>query len=104
MLTDAERVALIGELAANNTVAGRASVLRKVAESPELDRREKNRAFVLMQYHGYMRRDPEEPPDADFTGYGFWLTKLNDFNGNFVEAEMVKAFLSSDEYLRRFGV
>jgi hypothetical protein len=25
------------------------------------------------------------------------------FNGNFVEAEMVKAFLSSDEYRQRFN-
>ena len=27
-----------------------------------------------------------------------WLDKLNQFNGNFVEAEMVKAFISSTEY------
>ena len=32
----------------------------------------------------------------------FWLTKLNDFNGNFVNAEMVKAFLDSIEYRQRF--
>ena len=28
----------------------------------------------------------------------FWLTKLNQFNGNFVNAEMVKAFTLSGEY------
>jgi hypothetical protein len=28
---------------------------------------------------------------------------LNQFNGNFVAAEMVKAFISSDEYAKRFG-
>jgi hypothetical protein len=33
----------------------------------------------------------------------FWLSKLNQFNGNFVQAEMVKAFLSADEYRKRFG-
>jgi hypothetical protein len=27
----------------------------------------------------------------------------NDFGGNFVNAEMVKAFLLSDEYRHRFG-
>ena len=33
----------------------------------------------------------------------FWLDKLNQFIGNFVEAEMVKAFISSIEYRQRFG-
>jgi hypothetical protein len=28
---------------------------------------------------------------------------LNQFGGNFVTAEMVKAFLTSDEYRQRFG-
>jgi hypothetical protein len=42
-------------------------------------------------------------PDTDYTGYDFWLTKLNQFNGNFINAEMVKAFLSSIEYRQRFG-
>ena len=65
--------------------------------------RETNRAFVLMQYFGYLRRDPDESPDADMTGYNFWLTKLDSFGGNFVNAEMVKAFLSSAEYRTRFG-
>jgi len=38
----------------------------------------------------------------DYTGYDFWLTKLNQFNGNYINAEMVKAFLSSIEYRQRF--
>jgi len=36
-------------------------------------------------------------------GYNFWLSKLNQFGGNFIEAEMVKAFLQSTEYRSRFG-
>jgi hypothetical protein len=36
-------------------------------------------------------------------GYNFWLSKLNQFNGNYVEAEMVKAFITSIEYRQRFG-
>jgi len=63
----------------------------------------RNRAFVLMQYFGYLRRNPNDPQDSDYTGYDFWLTKLNQFNGNFVNAEMVKAFISSGEYRQRFG-
>jgi hypothetical protein len=105
-LTQTQQVdALVGELTANNTDAGRASVLRKVAENAEVDRREKNRAFVLMEYYGYLRRNPNDAPNTplDFSGYNFWLTKLNQFSGNFVQAEMVKAFLDSTEYRQRFG-
>jgi len=47
--------------------------------------------------------NPNDAPDTDYTGYDFWLTKLNQFNGNYINAEMVKAFLSSIEYRQRFG-
>lgn len=56
-----------------------------------------------MQYYGYLRRNPNGTPDTDFTGYDFWLTKLNQFNGNFINAEMVNAFLTAGEYRTRFG-
>ena len=36
-------------------------------------------------------------------GYNFWLDKLNKFNGNFQDAETVKAFIIWLEYLQRFG-
>ena len=81
----------------------RASVLRKVAENADLRQQEMNRAFVLMQYFGYLRRNPDTLQDTDFSGWEFWLNKLNRFKGNFVEAEMVKAFLVSGEYRQRFG-
>jgi len=68
-----------------------------------LNSRETNRAFVLMEYFGYLRRNPDDPPDNNLNGYNFWLNKLNQFNGNFVDAEMVKAFITSAEYRRRFG-
>jgi hypothetical protein len=90
--------------ASNTTnVAARAQGLRLVAEDQDLINAEFNRAFVLMQYFGYLRRDPNATPDSDYTGYDFWLQKLNAFNGNFIDAEMVKAFLSSTEYRQRFG-
>jgi hypothetical protein len=44
------------------------------------------------------------PRNRDFSGYNFWLAKLNQFNGNYINAEMVKAFLSSIEYRQRFGL
>ena len=51
-----------------------------------------------MQYFGYLRRNPNDAPDGNFVGYNFWLDKLNSFNGDFIQAEMVKAFISSTEY------
>jgi hypothetical protein len=81
----------------------RAQVLRSVAENSRLQQQELNRAFVLMEYFGYLRRDPNAGPDTDFSGYNFWLSKLNHFDGNFEQAEMVKAFLNSGEYRGRFG-
>ena len=101
-----DRQAVINEFGpATNTsdVAARSRALRDVAENATLNSQEFNRAFVLMQFFGYLRRDPNSSPDTDYTGYDFWLTKLNQFNGNFVSAEMVKAFITSTEYRQRFG-
>jgi hypothetical protein len=104
VLTDGQRTQFIAQLSSSPDVAGaRASVLRQVAENPTLKANEVNRAFVLMQFFGYLRRNPNDSPDSDYTGYDFWLSKLNQFGGNFVQAEMVKAFIVSDEYTHRFG-
>ncbi len=99
----ANLVTVLGATPAN--VTKRASVLRSVAEDQDLKNAEKNKAFVLMQYFGYLRRNPNDAPEIglNFDGYNFWLQKLNDFNGNFVNADMVKAFIISTEYRRRFG-
>jgi len=86
--------------------AGAAAVgipARQVAEDSDLYNAENNRAFVLKQYLGYLRRNPNDPQDTDYSGYDFWLVKLNQFGGNYQNAEMVKAFLISIEYRRRFG-
>jgi hypothetical protein len=87
----------------SSNVTARAQVVRMVADDIDLYNAEYNRAFVLAQYFGYLRRNPNDAPDSDYTGYDFWLTKLNQFNGNYINAEMVKAFLSSIEYRQRFG-
>jgi Domain of unknown function (DUF4214) len=104
VLAAAEKTALIATLAASpDDAAKRAEVLKAAAENGALARAESNRAFVLMQYFGYLRRDPDATPDADHTGYDFWLRKLEEFNGDYVRAEMVKAFIKSIEYRQRFG-
>ena len=94
--TGAERTAAVNAFGAGGT-AGRAAALRSVADSSSLRTAEFSSSFVLLEYFGYLRRNP------DPAGYNFWLNKLNAFNGNFVNAEMVKAFISSSEYRRRFG-
>jgi hypothetical protein len=106
VLSDAERTTVINLFAGaadSSDTAARAQALRQVVEDQDLYNAEYNRAFVLAQYFGYLRRNPNDPQDNDYTGYDFWLTKLNQFNGNYINAEMVKAFLSSIEYRQRFG-
>jgi hypothetical protein len=104
--TTVERDSIVAEFVGAATSAdtlARARVLRRVAENTMLKQQETNKAFVLMQYFGYLRRDPNAAPDIDHTGYDFWLTKLNSFNGNYVNAQMVQAFIVSGEYRNRFG-
>ena len=82
--------------AMNNNGRTRAQVLLDVIEIPAFKTGEYNGAFVLMQYFGYLRRDPDQG------GYDFWLDVLNNrVPGNF--RSMVCAFLTSAEYQRRFG-
>jgi len=103
VLSAQERSNLIAGLTTPSDLTQRANVLRAVAEDQTLKAAELNKAFVLMQYFGYLRRDPNAAPDADFGGWQFWLNKLNQFNGDFTQAEMVKAFIVSAEYRQRFA-
>ena len=100
-LSQSERDQLVADLTSGAKT--RAQVVRAVAEDPTLFASETNRAFVLAQFFGYLRRNPNDTPDSDYTGYDFWLSKLIQFNGNFVNAEMVKSFIVSGEYQGRFG-
>ena len=99
--TETDRDALVDVL--DNQAMTRAQVLRIVAENEAFYNGEYNAAFVEMQYFGYLRRNPQDAPDNDLSGYNFWLNKLNEFGGDFRRAEMVKAFLVSSEYRQRFG-
>jgi hypothetical protein len=87
----------------NSGALTRAQVLRLIAENEAFFNSEYNAAFVEMQYFGYLRRNPQDPPNTDLSGFNFWLNKLNQFGGDFRRAEMVKAFLVSGEYRQRFG-
>jgi hypothetical protein len=100
-LTPSERDTLVAGLQAGTQT--RATVLRKVAENAAFTAKEFNRAFVLMQYFGYLRRNPDDAPDGNLNGYNFWLGKLNSFGGDYIKSEMVRSFILSAEYRRRFG-
>lgn len=96
-----EKDALVNGL--NSASITRAGVVLSVASNAAFRQQQQNSAFVLMQYFGYLRRSPDAAPDVDMSGYIFWLNKLNQFGGNYEQAEMVKAFLTSFEYRQRFG-
>jgi len=94
-LSSSIRQALIDGL--NSGMQTRATVLRAIAENISFRQQQFTSVFVLMEYFGYLRRDP------DTAGFNFWLNKLNSFSGDFISAELVKAFLKSSEYTQRFG-
>jgi hypothetical protein len=93
-----------GNAFSSSDVGVRARALRLVAENVAFKQLESNRAFVLAEYFSYLHRNPNDIPDSDYSGYDFWQAKLNHFNGNYVNAEMVKAFINSTEYRQRFGL
>jgi hypothetical protein len=90
-----DRQALVDGLNANTLT--RAGALRQVVEDDGFKSAKRNSTFVMMEYFGYLRRDPDD------SGFNFWLNKLNEHNGNFENADMVKSFIVSGEYRARFG-
>jgi hypothetical protein len=102
--TASERANAIAAYDAQGTVPlARTAALRSVTDSNSVRTAEFNAAFVLMEYFGYLRRNPTDAPDVDDSGYQFWLAKLNSFGGDFRRSDMVKAFITSTEYRLRFG-
>jgi hypothetical protein len=79
-----------------NNGSTRAQVLSQVIETSEFKQREYNPSFVLMEYFGFLRRDPDQG------GYEFWLNVLNNREpGN--HRGMVCSFVTSTEYQKRFS-
>ena len=74
----------------------RGRIMRLVVDSPVLTQAEYNSSFVLMQYFGYLRRDPDQ------AGYNFWLNILNTRDQNNYR-RMVCSFITSADYQHRFG-
>ena len=113
--TASERSAAISAYGAGDTT-GRANALKSVINSGSVFNTLYNDSFVLMQYFGYLRRNPDDAPDNNFGGYDFWLAKLNGVSQPSEDmrddtqaqhrterAEMIRAFIESTEYRERFG-
>lgn len=94
----------------------RARTIRAVVDTGGVYNAQYNPGFVLMQYFGYLRRNPDDAPDNNFSGYDFWLNKMNVFSqpgedvrneqvalARVKRADMVNAFLASGEYRQRFA-
>ena len=94
----ASRELLIARYAAGagDMTRGRSFVLRDVVDNPAVRQAQYNPSFVLMEYFGYLRRDP------DPGGYSYWLDILNNREaGNY--RGMACAFITSEEYQHRFS-
>jgi hypothetical protein len=92
-VTISNKTALIADLEGHRKSRG--EVLREIVESQPVDSRFFIRAFVAMQYFGYLRRDP------DTNGFNNWVNTLNADPSN--SRHMIFGFLFSNEYRTRFG-
>jgi hypothetical protein len=92
-----QREALIARYKSGSEMnESRSLVLREAIDSGAFQGAEYNKAFVTMEYFGYLRRDAEEG------GYRFWLNVLNNKEPGNYQA-MVCAFITSQEYQERFS-
>lgn len=93
-----QRSALIARYNSGTSQAqSRSFVLRDLTESTAVRNATYNSAFVLTEYFGYLRRNPDQ------AGYDFWLNVLNNGDPNNYQG-MVCSFITSTEYQRRFSV
>ena len=85
------RQALIDSLEAGTLT--RAQALRQIAESGEVYAKYYNQAFVVMEYFGYLRRDPDS----------LYLNWIDVLNANPADSRrMVEGFVDATEYRNRF--
>jgi hypothetical protein len=92
---DARQALITGLSSGQETRAG---VLLRVVDDSSFVKKEKNRSFVELHYFGYLRRNPDDPPDNDLSGFNFWL---QDLEQNKFPEKLPAAFKLADEY-RRF--
>lgn len=87
-----QKQALVDDLVAGRKT--RAEILRAVAENAEVYLKYYTESFVVMQYFGYLRRDPD-------ILYLEWIKTMNQTGGDY--RIMINGFMNSAEYRHRFG-
>ena len=113
--TAAEREPVVAAYGVGNA-QGRAAALTASLDTGAVYNRLYNPGFVLVEYFGFLRRDPDDAPDTDMSGHDFWLGKMDSFTaagedarlepdafGRIKRSEMIRAFIVADEYRKRFG-
>ncbi|HJQ32336.1 MAG TPA: hypothetical protein VJ866_09160 [Pyrinomonadaceae bacterium] len=95
-----EREALVAALSDGSTT--RADVLLRLAEDPRLVERERNRSLLLLHYFGFLRRNPDDPPDHGLEGFDFWLAQMSAAPDG--PDKIALAFRDSIEYKRMKGI
>lgn len=78
----------------------RAGALLKVAGDSRLVEREQFRSLLLLHYFGFLRRNPDDPPDRGLEGFDFWLAQLE---RNHDPDKISLAFRDSIEYKKIKG-
>ncbi len=89
-VTLANKQSLIDDL--NAVRKTRAQVLRAIMESSEVYNKYYNQSFVVMQYFGYLRRDPDI----------LYLTWIQTLDNTGDPRQMINGFMNSPEYRNRF--
>jgi hypothetical protein len=89
-VTLSQRQVLIDDLRAGRK--SRAETLRAIMEAQEVYDKYYNTAFVVMQYFGYLRRDP----DILYLNWIDTMNKTGDYR------TMINGFMNSLEYRQRF--
>ena len=88
-----ERATLVDDLA--NHRETRAGALLKIVNDQRFVEKENDRSLLLLYYFGYLRRNPDDPPDRDLRGFNFWLTEMRKHHD---VGRISLAFQSSTEY------
>jgi hypothetical protein len=92
-LQPAERAAFIDELKRGS--ATRAQVLLAIVNNQNFVEKEDKPSLVLLHYFGYLRRNPEDPPDRNLDGFNYWLREV-EVSGD--TRRLPRAFMASGEY------
>jgi hypothetical protein len=92
-LLPADRAALIDKLKSGSMT--RAQLLLAIVNNGDFVEKEDKRSLVLLHYFGYLRRNPEDPPDRNLDGFNFWLREV-EVSGD--TGRLRRAFMASGEY------